>query len=184
MNIRPIRLKLIAVLATMFFCLHAPAISHAESQVATYIQAQTKTPIAVVGSGTYRKFGFSVYRATLWAADGAWDPQKPYALELRYLRNVSKDTLVDTVMDDIRSQNVADNDTLTQWQTTLIGVLPDVNDGDVLTGLCLPGKKSLLFLNGKPIATITDTAFSKAFFDVWLGDQADEDLRKKLLGQS
>ncbi len=69
-----------------------------------------------VGSGTYRKFGFSVYRATLWAPDGKWDPAKPYALELHYTRSVSKDTLVDTVADDIRDQNVADEATLVNWE--------------------------------------------------------------------
>ena len=117
-----------------------------------------------------------------WTANGAWNPQKPYALQLRYTRDVSRDTLVDTVMDDVRDQGVADDDTLERWNKILVSVMPDVVEGDTITGLCLPGKKSLLFYNGKKIASIDDLAFSKAFFDVWLGDQADPDLREKLLG--
>jgi hypothetical protein len=148
------------------------------------VQKRVNPPLAEVGKGTYHKFGFSVYQATLWAANGAWNPQKPYALELHYTRGVSKDTLVDTVTDDLREEGVADDQTLGRWRETLAGVLPDVEDGDVLVGLCLPGKKSRLFFNGKEIASIEDPALSKAFFDIWLGAHADEDLRAKLLGHS
>jgi len=174
--------KCIVILTAIILCLLAPPNSRAEDAMPTYIQAQLHTSLSEVGHGMYRKFGFSVYRATLWAGDGAWDPKKPYALELRYMRGVSKDTLVGTVMDDIREQGVADDATLTKWNAVLTAALPEVEDGDVITGLCMPGKKSLLFYNGKQVASIADPVFSKAFFDIWLGKGADEDLRAKLLG--
>ena len=168
----------------MFFCLCTPAELWAQDTLPQSARAQLHTPLATVGSGTYRRFGLSVYHATLWAPDGVWDAAKPYALELHYTRSVSKETLVDTVTDDIHDQNVADEVTLARWGKVLNAVLPNVVDGDTITGLAIPGKESQLFYNGRKIASIDDQAFSHAFFDVWLGETADEGLRNKLLGKA
>jgi len=148
------------------------------------IIAQVHLPLEKVGSGIYRKFGFSIYRATLWAPGGTWGADRPYALELHYLRSLSQDTLVDAVVDSIEDQNITDASTLASWKTELTQTLPAVEDGDVIVGLTVPGKKSLLFFNGKQVASIEDQAFSKAFFNIWLGDDADQDLRAKLLGSA
>jgi hypothetical protein len=158
--------------------------AYADTPLPEPVRVVLPTPVAAVGSGTYRKFGFSVYTATLWAPGGTWDAHKPYALALRYNRDVSKDTLVDTVMDDITDQNVADTNTLAEWRKILTAALPDVSDGDIIIGTAVPGKKSQLFYNGKQVAAIENETLSKAFFNVWLGDQADPTLRAKLLGQN
>jgi hypothetical protein len=173
------------VFLALFFCACLPAVAKADDNtLPDSVRAHLHTPLARVGSGTYRRLGFSVYRATLWAPDGMWDAAKPYALQLRYARDVSRQTLVDTVTGDIRDQNVADDATLARWRGILDATLPDVEDGDVIIGLAIPGKKSLLFHNGTKIASIGDRAFSHAFFNIWLGKNADEDLRDKLLGKS
>jgi hypothetical protein len=157
-------------------------VSAADAQSPQYIVAKLHAPLKKVGTGIYHKFGFRVYRATLWSLDGVWNPRKPYVLELNYARDVSKDTLVDAVIDDIRDQEVASDETIEDWKTLLDQKLPDVVEGDTISGLAVPGKKSLLFYNGKEIASISDPVFSKAFFDIWLGEHADEELRSKLLG--
>jgi Chalcone isomerase-like len=184
--IMPTQLKrrgIFAVLAAvLFLCLTMPATLRAEDTLPDSIQTHFATPLKEVGQGTYRKFGFSIYRATLWAADGVWNPQKPYALELHYTRSLSKETLVDAVTGDIRDQGVADDDTLARWEKVLSEVLPAVEDGDTIIGLHVPGKNSLLFYNETKIADIKDQKLSQAFFDIWLGEQADQDLREKLLG--
>ena len=146
------------------------------------VSAQISTSLAKVGQGTYRKLGFRIYDATLWASQNTWDAAKPYALQLSYTRSLSKETLVDTVMDNIQEQRVADEVTLARWKDVLNFSLRDVKEGDVLVGLAVPGKKTLLFYNGANIASVEDQAFSDAFFGVWLGKYADEDLRSKLLG--
>jgi hypothetical protein len=147
------------------------------------VRTQVHVPLKQVGEGNYRKFGFKIYHATLWAPDGAWDATKPYALKLEYARSLSKDTLLDAVMDDIREENVTDDKTLARWHDVLNASLPAVEEDDTIIGLAVPGKKSLLFYNGKNIASIEDKALSNAFFNIWLGATANENLRKKLLGQ-
>ena len=140
-----------------------------------------KIPFAKVGSGTYRKFGFSIYHATLWAPGGTLDETKPYALELHYLRGLSKETLADSVVDDIRDQKAADDATMTQWEERIRTRLPAVEDGDIMIGVMLPGKGARLYINGTQMAEGHDLVLARAFFNIWLGDNADEDLRASLL---
>jgi len=168
---------------TCLFGLSWPASSHADEVLPAIVQTQSHAILKPVGTGTYRKFAFTIYYATLWAPDGQWSAAKPYALQLRYARSLSKDTLDDTVMDDIRDQKVADEPTFARWSATIEKALPAVEDGDVLIGLSVPGKKSILYFNGAPIATIDDAALSRAFFNIWLGAGADEDLRNALLNK-
>lgn len=176
-----------AVLAFVFFCSAPCASLRAEDEARPLpgtVNEIVKTPLAKVGEGTYRKLGFRVYDASLWAPQSTWDAGKPYALQLCYTRDLSKETLIDTVMDDIGEQKIADETTLAKWKAVLDTSLSDVKDGDALVGVTVPGKKTLLLHNGVAIVTIEDQAFSNAFFSIWLGKNADEDLRSKLLGGS
>lgn len=142
-------------------------------------------PLSKVGQGTYRKFGFAVYNAALWAPEGFWEAEEPFALQLSYTRSLSKETLIDAVMDDIENQNIADETTRARWRDFLEASLRDVEDGDVLAGLSLPAEnEAILFLNGAVIAVIDEQAFSDAFFSIWLGTNADADLREALLGEA
>jgi hypothetical protein len=146
------------------------------------VQSQVQTPLVSMGSSTYRKFGFSIYRVTLWTTDGTWNKQKPYALELRYTRDLSKDTLVDNVTDDLRDEKVASDATVDGWHQILDSILTDVQEDDTIVSLYLPKKeKSPLFHNEKVILWTSDEAFVQAFFGIWLGQNADEDMRKQLL---
>ena len=155
-----------------------------ENTLPESVRAQVHVPLKQVGEGNYRKLGFKIYHVSLWAPEGIWDNSKPYALELEYARSLSKETLVDAVMDDIRDQGIADDKTLALWQDVLNASLPAVEENDAIIGLAIPGKKSLLFYNGKAITSIDDQTFSQAFFNIWLGQTANESLRKKLLGQT
>ncbi len=146
------------------------------------VQTLTAKPLIPMGTATYRKYGFSVYRITLWTTDGTFNDQKPYALEMHYLRDLSKDTLVDAVTDNLRDENTASDEIINQWHQTLDGALADIKEGDVIVSLNLPHKnKSPLFFNDKIILWSDDKAFIKAFSDIWLGPDADEDMRNKLL---
>jgi hypothetical protein len=171
-------------LILLALCFPAFNSAKAEDVLPEAVRAELKKPLVPVGSGIYRKFGFSVYKVTFWTTDGVWDRKKPYALEMRYERDVSKDALVDAVTDDLRDQQVANADTINHWHQVLADILPDVEDGDTIVTLCLPGKESPLFHNEKEIARIGDNDFIQAFFDIWLGRRADEDLRNKLLGMN
>lgn len=176
------KLVIALMMGFMYFC--TPTSGYTQNVLPASAQALSNIPLQEVGSGTFHKYGFSVYHISLWAPNGKWDPKKPYALELRYDRSVSKDTLVDVLMDDIQDQGVADDATLALWKKKLIEIIPDVEDGDVLIGVYIPQKKGTLLYNGKEIASSSESAPIQAFFNIWLGSKADESLRRKLLNQS
>jgi hypothetical protein len=71
----------------------------------------------------------------------------------------------------------------TEWLAAMRRTFPDVNKGDRLTGVYLPGQASYFALNGQPRAPVRDAAFGPAFFGIWLADHSSEPaLRRQLLG--
>ena len=174
----------IFICAFLLSFLYAPAASFADEALPDMVQTLTHAPLQKVGSGPYRKWGFTIYRATLWAPNGKWDAEKLYALELHYARSLSQETLADSIIDNIRDENVADEATLASWSTILKKTMPAVEDGDVMIGTFNPGVEAVLYFNGNQIAKIKDQALIHAFFNIWLGESADERLKKELLGSS
>lgn len=138
-----------------------------------------------VGTGTLHKLGFRIYDATLWAAAGRFHADQPFALQLHYHRALSKDTLIDAVMTAIREQKSRDSLQLARWEAELRRTLPEIEEGDEIVGISVPGKPAVLVYNGHQIATLDDHAFREAFFGIWLGDYGEDNpLRDALLGRS
>lgn len=175
------RVKHVIVMAAVihFF----PAAGRAvESVLPRPVVAHAKVSLVETSSADYSKLGFSIYKATLWTPEGKWDRRRPHALQMRYKRSLSKQTLVDSVVESIREQNIADAATFERWEAMLEETLPAVEKNDELVGVAVPNKPTQLYFNGTLIASIRDRAFSDAFFNVWLGDTAPPDLRDALLG--
>lgn len=66
---------------------------------------RTDVPQArLLGAGEFTWFGFSVYSARLFGEQTEQVFEQPFALELTYKRNITRDALVDTSVDEIRRQ--------------------------------------------------------------------------------
>lgn len=131
------------------------------------------------GSGEFRRFGFLVYEATLWAAD---DPVRPpLALKLTYRRNIDGELIAEASIKEIRKLGMADKATLNRWGELMTGLFPDVKPGDTIVGHYLPEGARFTF-NEQPLGSIDDPAFARAFFAIWLDPNTSEpDLRAALL---
>jgi hypothetical protein len=116
------------------------------------------------GSGEFRRFGFLVYEATLWAGD---DPQRPpLALRLEYKRNISGSAIVDASVKEMRALGT-DETHLKAWGVEMTRLLPDVRLGDQIIGhYLLDG--AAFFLNGRLLGEVSDVAFARQFFAIWL----------------
>ena len=132
------------------------------------------------GSGEFRRFGFLVYEATLWA--GGEDPLRPpLALKLTYKRNISGRDISDASVKEIRNLGVADEARLRGWGEQMAGIFPDVRPGDHILGVQLPDA-ARFFFNDRSIGTIDDPAFARAFYAIWLDVKTSApDLRAALL---
>ena len=130
------------------------------------------------GSGEFRRFGFLVYEATLWAGD---DPQRPpLALRLDYKRKIDGSAIADASVSEMRKLGV-DEKMLAVWGEQMLWLFPDVAPGDSLIGHYRADGASFSF-NGKPIGEIADPEFAERFFAIWLDPKTSApELRVALL---
>lgn len=134
-----------------------------------------------VGEGQFRRWGFLIYDATLWSSNGQYKANEPFALRLSYARNVTRDQIVDASIDQMRELGV-DVAQHPDWPDKLRRVFADVNKGDSLTGIYMPGNGAVFFYNNQLTGQV-DEALAQAFFSIWLDPQTTEpDLRLSLLG--
>lgn len=116
------------------------------------------------GSGEFRRFGFLIYEATLWAGD---DPQRPpLALRLDYRRAIAGADIARASIDAMR-QLGGDEAPLQRWGEQLAQLFPDVKPGDHILGLYRPQSASFVY-NGRMLGQIDDTEFARRFFAIWL----------------
>ncbi len=110
---------------------------------------------------------FRLYRARLYAL-GAFEPGLPYALDLSYLRRLSAAQIVSTSIEEIQRLRSPAPQMLSEWAHALGALMPDVELGDHLTGLFLPGGGVRFFSNTDELGEIADPAFAEAFGAIWL----------------
>lgn len=148
---------------------------------------RTAVPDAqVIGQGELSMFGFRIYSARLLGASAQFDPQQPFALELTYHRAISRDDLVEASLDQISRQTAIapTSEQLQGWQVEMQKAFVDVDSGQQIIGVYLPGRGSQFYVGEQLQHEIADPLFAQAFFAIWLGtDTSEPDLRKQLLGQ-
>ena len=134
------------------------------------------------GSGEFRRFGFLVYEATLWA--GADPLRPPLALRLTYKRNIDGLAIAEASVKEIRNLGVTDAATLKRWGDQMAALFPDVKSGDQIIGQYQPDAARFYF-NERLIGRVDDPLFARAFFGIWLDPKTSApDLRAALLKPS
>jgi hypothetical protein len=147
-----------------------------------FVAYATSDPLAGLkrwGSGEFRRFGFLVYEAMLWATD---DPVRPpLALKLTYKRNIAGKDIAEASVKEIRNLGMADEGQLKRWGEQMAKIFPDVRPGDHILGLHLPDA-ALFFYNDRLLGSIDEPAFARAFFAIWLDPRTSAPgLRSELL---
>jgi hypothetical protein len=65
----------------------------------------------------------------------------------------------------------------------MLGLIPDVKEGQTLTFTYLPGKGTTLQVGNKELGSLEGKGFADAVFSIWLGPKPpSEDLKQGLLG--
>jgi hypothetical protein len=136
------------------------------------------------GSGEMTWLGFSLYRATLWVVG---EPATelpasfPSALQLDYQRDIPRDRLVQTSVDEMRRLGASEAQ-LQRWEPELRRVFPDVKEGDSIIGVHYPGRGAAFFHRGRPTGEVRDADFARLFFAIWLDPRSrSPSLRTALL---
>lgn len=136
-----------------------------------------------VGQGTLRFLGLRIYDATLWAPGGRWEPDAPYALELTYARKIDRSKLATSTVSEIRKQRNLPQPVLSEWEKQLVSLFPDVEPGDRIAAIRIPGQGVSFHAGPRPLGRIKDETFAESFFAIWLDARTSAPaLRERLLG--
>jgi len=139
----------------------------------------------LIGQGDLRWLGFKLYTAQLWSATSRIGEHAPFALVLNYHRRISREQLVDASIKEMQrvADTPPDEHRLGRWRGYMMQAFLNVDEGDQLIGVYLPGRGCRFYQRDALLATIDDAEFARAFFAIWLSPQArDPDLRRQLLG--
>jgi len=137
---------------------------------------------AVVGEGKFTYYLWDVYKATLYAPQGNWKNEPPYALQLTYLRDLSGQKIAERSTKEMRKQGGLEEAQLNEWDKKMKSFFPDVEEDDTLTGVATKAGHTEFFFNGESIGSVEDTLFTERFFGIWLSEKTSEpEFRDKLL---
>lgn len=142
---------------------------------------------ALVGQGDFTWFGWRVYQARLWSLAVPVSWEQPFALELIYRRELSRDTLVQASLEEMRRLGgpSLDEARLAAWDGEMRKAFVDVQSGQRIVGLYLPGEGGSFYIDGELRHSVADTDFARAFFAIWLDARTRHpQLRRELLGLS
>ena len=107
----------------------------------------------------------------------------PFALSVKYLLDIDGADIAERTISEIRDQGYADEPKLSVWQEKLLNILPNVTDGTRLTAVRDKTGHTIFYHDGNWIGEIDDRAFTRRFFDIWLGEKTPRPaLRRALLG--
>ena len=137
----------------------------------------------LVGEARLKVLFWNVYDAQLYAPQGRWSMENSYALSLTYLRDLKGRKIAERSIEEIRNQGFSEEAKLTHWFEMLASIIPDVNEQNTIVGVADAQSNTRFFLDGQLIGEIQEPEFTRAFFNIWLGERTSEpELRDQLLG--
>ena len=144
------------------------------------------------GAGVRKKLFVKVYVGALYLDEKARSPEevlankgpKRMAMHILYKEVVSGKLVRAWEEGFSANQGEAEMEALRDRLTMFNGLFPDVHSGDAIEINLLPGKGTVVSLNGAERGVVEGDDFSRAVLEVWLGESpADKGLKKALLGR-
>lgn len=137
----------------------------------------------LVGEARMSYLFWDIYDAALFAPNGKWTEDTPYALTLTYLRDLKGKDIAKRSIEEMQKQGFIDQQKLDNWLILMEELFPDVNDQTVLIGIADKQNHSHFFLHDTYLGSVDDPAFTAEFFGIWLHPGTSEpELRRQLLG--
>jgi len=139
------------------------------------------------GRARLRVLGLHIYDARLWVGAqpiaGEW-ASLPFALELQYARSLKGEQIAERSLKEMQRQGEIPALTAERWLGNMQQLFPDVDAGDRITGLNVPGVGARFFVNGSFRGEPREVDFARRFFGIWLSPRTSEPaLRDMLLGR-
>ena len=167
-------------------CVPASVLAVARAALSPPPEVRSELPGARLhGSGRMKFLLFHVYDARLWTGpqfDAENFDQAPLALELEYARSFESTEIAARSIEEMERSGAIDPAKATRGLAAMKQSIPDVAEGDRVTGIQVPGVAARYFVNGKLTGEIRDAEFTRLFFGIWLSKRTSEPrLREALL---
>lgn len=144
------------------------------------VSAYVKAP-SPYGQGTLHKLFMKVYESSLWTDARKWSMNSTFALCIRYEMNFSTKELVKRTFEEMEREAPVPQEEKQTYGAKLAQLFHDVHPGDVITAVFVPKKGAVFYYNGKEQGVLSDIAFAKRFFNIWLGPTTSEPKLRDLL---
>lgn len=135
----------------------------------------------LVGEATFSWLFWDIYHIKLWTTDGSYSPElSPLRLEIQYLRDIEKNQLIETTIDQWQQQNLSWKQ---DWINDLQKIWPDIQEHDTLILQIDDNLHSHFYFNKELLGSIEDPQFSQTFSDIWLSPNSTQpELRNVITG--
>ncbi|MDU8927019.1 hypothetical protein RXV86_06455 [Alisedimentitalea sp. MJ-SS2] len=132
------------------------------------------------GAATFRYIGFPLYKAQLFTKFGApLDWSKDFALELKYLRNLSEYDLVEGTMRELNRTGAT-----LPVRGQLQKCFRHVRKGDRYVAISEGPNQVRFWHNGKRVCTLSHPSIKTRFMSIFLGDNTrSKSFTRKLKGE-
>jgi hypothetical protein len=138
------------------------------------------------GQASFRFLGIPIYEVALWAPQPigpANSAQQPLALVLVYRRSLSGERIAERSLSEMARAGPIAEAKATRWLAAMRRLFPDVDTGQRLTGVQLPGQGARFFYQGQARGELLEAEFAQRFFGIWLAEHSSApELRRQLLG--
>lgn len=147
-------------------------------------------PLTLRGVSTFRYWGLRVYTGALYTPSSKTSPdailgETPKKLVLRYHRSVSVNQFVEKSEETLEKHPEFSLGRLSSSLSRMKSMYVPVKEGDTYAMTYDPAQGALrLFFNERLLGTITDPAFARAYFGIWISDYSvSERFTDELLGR-
>ena len=135
-----------------------------------------------LGTGKLSIFFIDIYDIKLFSKTKDYSKDKPFAIEINYLKDVKSTQIVDTSISEIKRISKPSEDELENYKSILTNLFPNIYSGDQLIGIKTANNNGVFFYNKERIGKINDEKLVDSFFDIWLSEKTSHPkLREKLL---
>jgi hypothetical protein len=162
-----------------------PSASADSSAASDSVRASLRGAPRLVGQHRFTYWGFEVYDASLWSNTAFvpedWAKQR-LVLELRYLRDFKGTDIAQRSIDEMHGQRALSAAQKQAWLATLVRLIPNVRNGERLSGVYAPDKGMQLFHQDRLVGEVADLELAQRFFGIWLAPETSQrQLRQQLL---
>lgn len=139
-----------------------------------------------VGEASYSVLSVRLFNAELYAGNGRFSWERPFALTLTYDRSARASMLINRSIREMSSRGAGNAARLAPLRAQLERCFTDVDSGDRFTGVSTGAETAVFYLNGAQRCEVRWPNFRRHFFGIWLAgrDGAAARLSAQLRGEA